>query len=117
VAIIGKEAHDIAIAMDGIRQDGADDGIDAALLEQVAQRFSRRVPLDGNGPQQRQYAGMAMAARLIDRAFHPMKLGKVYAIVLLQMPAHPYRGAHGVERHADALALKILGRLDARAAI
>ena len=60
---------------------------------------------------------MAMSSRLIDRAFDPMDLVEIDPIIVLQVPAHPYRSAHGIDRHAHAPALQILGQFDAGAAI
>jgi len=37
--------------------------------------------------------------------------------LVLQVPAHPYRSAHGIDRHAHAPSLQILWRIDAAAMI
>ena len=47
------------------------------------------------------------------RALHPVDLREIDAVFVLQHAADEDRGGLGVERHADALALEILGRLDA----
>ena len=39
--------------MDGVRQYRADDGVDAATLQQIAERFSGRVLFDRRRPHQR----------------------------------------------------------------
>ena len=60
---------------------------------------------------------MAMRSRPIDRAFDPVDLIEIDPMIVLQVPAHPYRSAHGIDRHAHAPSLQILWRIDAAAAI
>ena len=49
-----------------------------------------------------------MGAGVIDRALHPVNFLEIDAVFVLQQPADEDRRRHGVERHADALALQIL---------
>src|SRR3984893_7461981 len=117
LAIIRKQPPDIGIVMNGIRQGGAHNGIDAAALEQIAQRLAGCVLLDRERQQERQRARMAMRAGLIDGAFDPVNPAELDAVIVLQMAAHPHRGAHGIERHADALACQVFWRCDAGTAV
>ena len=57
---------------------------------------------------------MAVLAGMIDRTLDPLNLRKVHAVVVLKLPFHPYRGAHGIDGQTDFLAFQILWRLDAR---
>ena len=46
-----------------------------------------------------------------------MNLAQIDAVFVLQQPVDVDRRGHGQERHADALALEVLGRLDAGLAV
>ncbi len=54
-----------------------------------------------------------MRAGLVHRALDPMDLGQIDAEFVMQHAVDEDCRRHGVERHADALALEILRRLDA----
>src|SRR5438105_13209846 len=91
LAIIGKESHDVRIAMDRVRQHRADNGVYSPALQQVAQRLVRGIAFDRYGAQQRQEAGMAMSSRLIDRAFAPVALAETGTMLALEGPRPPSR--------------------------
>jgi hypothetical protein len=60
----------------------------------------------------RQDGRIAVRLGAVDVALDPFDLGKVDAVLVAQQPADEDRGGHRVDRHADALALEILRRLD-----
>src|SRR5215469_12070561 len=55
---------------------------------------------------------MAVTPRFVDRALHPFDAGKVDTEIVLNQAADKDRRGLGVERHADALAGKVLRRVD-----
>ena len=82
---------------------GAYSGVDLTILEQLAQRLAARVPRDRDRFRRGQGAGLAVGLRRLHRAFDPLHARQVDAL-LLQQPADPHRGRHGVELHADIFA-------------
>lgn len=82
---------------------GAYSGVDLTILEQLAQRHVARVPRDRDQFRRGQGAGLAVGLRRLHRAFDPLHARQVDAL-LLQQPADPRRGRHGVELHADIFA-------------
>src|SRR5262249_60227895 len=55
---------------------------------------------------------MAVTSGLVDRAVHPLDAGKVDTEIVLHQAADKDRRGLGVERHADALAGKVLRHID-----
>jgi hypothetical protein len=53
-----------------------------------------------------------MRRRAVDGAFEPIDLGEIDAVLVAEQAANEHRGGHGVDRHADALALQVLGAFD-----
>jgi hypothetical protein len=104
-------------AADRLGQARAQRGVDDALLDQVAHRFVRRVLLDRNGLEQRQHGGTAVRAAGVHRPLNPMNLSEIDAVFVLQQPVDVDGRGHGEQRNAHALALEVLGRLDARLAM
>ena len=58
-----------------------------------------------------------MRASGVDGALDPGDVGEIHAIFMLQQAANEDRRRHGIKRHADALAFKVLGLGDAHLAI
>ena len=110
---IRKQPRDIRIGADFFRQAGAERGVELARGEQLAERFAGLVVLDRHFLQQRQHGRMAVRAGLVHGALHPADLGEVDAEFVVQDAVDEDGGGHRVERHADAFAFEILGRLDA----
>jgi len=100
------------MALECARQVRADDGLNVAALQKVAQRLAAFVRLDVDRLEHRHDRWAAVTARLVDRALHPFDLGQIDAEIVLHQAADEQRGGLGVERHADALAFQILGRFD-----
>ena len=111
--IVGKKPRDVRVGAVGFRQAGPDRGVDRALLDEVVERLVARTGFQLDRLEQRQHARRAVRALLVDCALHPRHLGKVDAVIVLQDAADEDRRRHRVERNPDALAFKVLGRLDA----
>src|SRR6266478_3884551 len=115
--VIGEEARDIRIAADRLGQARAQRRVDCAFLDQVAHRFVRGVLLDRHGLEQRQHGRTAVRAAGVHRPLNPMDLPEIDAVFVLQQPIDVDGRGHGEQRHAHALALEVLGRLDAGLAV
>ena len=81
-------------------------------FEQIAQRFAAGVLFQVDRLEHRHDRGIAVEAGLVDGALDPFDLVEIDAEVVLHQAADEDRGGLGVERHADALAGEVLGRLD-----
>jgi hypothetical protein len=55
---------------------------------------------------------IAVALGAVDVALNPFAFGEVDAVLVAEQPADEDRRGHRVNRHADALALELLRRLD-----
>jgi hypothetical protein len=85
---------------------GAHHEIDLAALEQVAE-------LGTGGRLGEADVRRQLAAQAVGAALHPFDVARLYAVFVLQQPAHIDRRGHGVFRHAAAFALEVGGALDA----
>src|SRR5262249_10557198 len=115
--VIGEQAHDVRVAADGLGQARAQRRVDCALLDQVAHRFVRGVLLDRHGLEQRQHRRSAVRAAGVHRPLNPMDLPEIDAVFVLQQPIDVDGRGHGEQRDAHALALEVLGGLDAGLAV
>ena len=111
-AVVGIEPHDIGIAAERLRHAGADDGLQLAVLQHLAQRLAGRVGADRHFLGGRQDGRIAVGLGAVDVALDPFVLGEIDAVLVAQQPADEDRRGHGVDRHADALAFEVLRRLD-----
>ncbi len=105
--IVGIEAHDIRIAAERARQRGADDGMQLAFLQQIAQRFSGLVALDGDRLDQRHSERVAMPVAAVDLALDPGDVGEIDAALVRQQSLDEDRSRHGVHRQTDASAFEV----------
>ena len=113
LAEIGEQADDIRMRAERFRQARAEQRVDLAIGQHVAERAPGLVLDDARGFQKRRGGRRAMGADFLDRALDPFDGRKVDAVILGEMPAAPHRRGLGIERQADALAFQIPGPRDA----
>ena len=111
-AVVGIEPHDVGVAAERLRHAGADDRLQLAVLQHLAERLAGLVGADRQLLGGRQDGRIAVRLGAVDVALDPFVLGEVDAVLVAQQPADEDRGGHGVDRHADALAFEVLRRLD-----
>ena len=111
-AIVRIEPHDIGIVAERLRRIGADDRLQLARLQQLAQRLAGLVGDDRGLARGRQHGRIAVALRAVDGALDPLGVGEIDAVLVAEQAADEHRRRHGVERHADPLAGDVLRVLD-----
>ena len=107
LAVVRKQPRDLAgAAAERQRVVRRHHEIDLAALQQIAKL--------GAGRRLRQAdVSRELAAKPVGAALHPFDVGGLHAVLVLQQPAHIDRRRHRIFRHAAALALEVLRRLDA----
>src|SRR5262249_6199828 len=115
--VIREQPPDVRVAADRLGQARTQRRVGYALLDQIAHRFVRGVLLDRHGLEQRQHGRTAVCAPGIHCPLNPMDLPEIDAVFVLEQPIDVDGRGHGEQRDAHALALKVLGRLDAGLAV
>ena len=111
-AVVGEEPpHRAVAAAEAGRRPRADQSGQIAGLQHRRQAAPRRQRPDLDLRRQVERE-RAVASRLLQPAGAPEDVGRHHAVLLGQHPAHPERGGHRVDRHADLPPLQVGGVLD-----